>query len=293
MKKLWLSLAMWTVLAWVAAAQSSTQIGDSQNSSASAGPTAAQTQSSTSLSSSQQSAAQQGQNQLQAGSIIYAELSKSVDAKKAKPGDEVQAKASQAVLSQGKVVIPRGAKIIGHVTEAKAREKGQEQSSLGIAFDRAVLKDGTQIPMSRASIQALGSAQSSVAAFAGQEDNSDMTGPASGMPSRSGMGGRSSTGGGVLGGAGSTMGGAANTAGDIANSAGSAAGRTAGTVGATTQAGASTGAHLGAGSHGVVNIPGLSLSAPATNSTQGSVITSDKKNVKLDSGTEMVLRVNQ
>jgi alkylated DNA nucleotide flippase Atl1 len=89
------------------------------------------------------------------------------------------------------------------------------------------------------------------------------------------------------------MSGAANTAGDIANSAGSAAGRTAGTVGATTQVGASTSAHLGAGSHGVVNIPGLSMSASATNSTQGSVITSDKKNVKLDSGTEMVLRVNQ
>lgn len=291
MKKIWLSLAAGTLLAGVVAAQSSTQVGGSasQNSSVSAGATGAQAQSGASVTASQQSTAQQAENHLQAGSIIYAELSKSVDAKKAKPGDEVQAKASQAVLSQGKVVIPRGARIIGHVTEAKAREKGQEQSSLGIAFDHAVLKDGTQIPMSGASIQAIGSAQSSAAALAGQEDNSDMSGP--GMPPRGGMGGRSSTGGGVLGGAGSTVGGVANTAGDIANSAGSTVGRTAGTVGAP--AGASAGGHLGASSHGVLNMPGLSLSASASNSTQGSVVTSDKKNVKLDSGTAMVLRINQ
>jgi len=289
MRKIWFSLAAGVLLAGMAAAQSSAETGGSasQNNAVSAGTAGTPAQTSTSAGASQQTTTQPGGSQLQAGSMIYAELSKSVDAKKAKPGDEVQAKASQAVLSQGRVVIPRGSKIIGHITEAKAREQGQQQSSLGIAFDRAVLKDGTAVPMSGVSIQAIGNAQSG-AALATQDDNSDLSGPASGMPSRSGMGGRSSASGGVVGGAGSTLGGAANTAGDIASSAGNTVGRTAGTVTGTTQAGG----HLGASSHGVWNMPGLSLSASASNSTQGSVISSDKKNVKLDGGTEMVLRVN-
>ena len=32
---------------------------------------------------------------------------------------------------------------MGHVTEAKARAKGQSDSAVGLAFDHAVLKDGT------------------------------------------------------------------------------------------------------------------------------------------------------
>ncbi|HEY7615845.1 MAG TPA: hypothetical protein VH744_03505, partial [Terriglobales bacterium] len=125
----------------------------------------------------------------------------------------------------------------------------------------------------------------SAAALAAQDDNSAMTSPASGMPSGGGMPGR--------GGAGGIMGGATSTAGGVANTAGGAIDRTAGSVAGTTSAGGSVGGHLGASSRGVVNMPGLSLAASASNSTQGSVITSDKKNVKLDSGTEMVLKVNR
>src|SRR5207253_10332583 len=49
---------------------------------------------------------------------------------------------------------------------------------------------------------------------------------------------------------------------------------------------------LSGNSQGVVGISGLSLSAAAANNTQGSVITSQQRNVKLDSGTQMMLRVN-
>jgi hypothetical protein len=44
---------------------------------------------------------------------------------------------------------------------------------------------------------------------------------------------------------------------------------------------------------GVVGISNLTLSPPANNSTEGSVVTSEKNNVKLESGTMMLLRVNQ
>jgi hypothetical protein len=43
----------------------------------------------------------------------------------------------------------------------------------------------------------------------------------------------------------------------------------------------------------VVGISNLTLSPPANNSTEGSVVTSEKNNVKLESGTMMLLRVNQ
>ena len=74
--------------------------------------------------------------QMAPGTIIPAELAKSVDAKKAKPGDQVVAKTTQDMLANGRVVVPRGAKILGHVTQAKAREKGETESTLGIAFDK-------------------------------------------------------------------------------------------------------------------------------------------------------------
>jgi hypothetical protein len=43
---------------------------------------------------------------------------------------------------------------------------------------------------------------------------------------------------------------------------------------------------------GVIGISGLQLSS-AQGSAQGSMMTSDKNNVKLESGTMMLLRVNQ
>ena len=100
------------------------------------------------------------------GQTVPAQLTKPVDARKNKPGDEVVAKTTQDVKSNGQVVIPRGSKIVGHVTEAKARTKGQNESSLGLAFDRAILKNGTNVPVTFA-VQAIGS--SAMAAQAEEE----------------------------------------------------------------------------------------------------------------------------
>jgi hypothetical protein len=263
----------------------------SQDTSMSAGQSGAQADSKTAVGAQQQGKVAEGaapsaaSGQLASGSMIYAELSKSVDAKKAKQGDEVTAKTQQAVLSQGKVLMPKGSKLIGHVTTVKPHEKDKPQSELGIVFDHAVLKDGTQVPLGSVVIQAIAAPQAS-AAIAGGNDT--MGGASSGMPSSNNPGtgypsagsGRMGSGNnsGAVGQVGSTVGGVANTAG---NTAGTAAGTTTATAGAA--------AGLNGSSRGVVNMPGLSLSAG--NSTQGSVIASDNKNVKLDGGTEMVLKV--
>src|SRR6201998_1024611 len=85
------------------------------------------------------------------GSVIPVQLTKTVDAKKAKTGDEVVAKVTQDMKTQtGEVLVPKDTKVIGHVTEAQARTKDEKQSELAIAFDHAILKDGqdVRLPMS-------------------------------------------------------------------------------------------------------------------------------------------------
>src|SRR5439155_15817471 len=119
--------------------------------------------------------------------VIPAELAKSIDAKKSKPGDPVVAKTSQDLLSNGQVVIPRGTKITGHVTAAKPHEKSDPASSVGIAFDQIAIKNGPELPF-QADIQAMGRpVQSAAAEAAGNPMDSGA--PSSGSSNQS-MGGR-------------------------------------------------------------------------------------------------------
>jgi hypothetical protein len=86
------------------------------------------------------------QGGLDDGSILYAELSKTVDAKKAKAGDPVSAVLLADVLSHGKIVARRDAKLVGHVTEAQPHSKDTPESRLGIIFDKLIVKGGQEIP---------------------------------------------------------------------------------------------------------------------------------------------------
>lgn len=86
------------------------------------------------------------QGGLEDGSILYAELSKTVDAKKAKAGDPVTAVLLADVLSHGKIVVRRDSKLVGHVTEAQPHSKDTPESRLGIVFDKVILKGGQEIP---------------------------------------------------------------------------------------------------------------------------------------------------
>ena len=277
-----------------AGAQASTSA--SQNTQVSADKSGAQATSTTDANASQAATAsgKNGQvsaaNQLAAGSTVQAELTKPVDVRKNKPGDEVVAKTTQDVKSDGHVVIPKGSKIVGRVTQAQARAKGQEESQLGMAFDHAVLKDGTQMPVAF-TIQAIGRSESEAAAATAAETDSMMGGASAGgmtsagggagMQGRGGLGGVTSTAGGVVNNTGSVAGGAVNTAG----SAG--AGVTGGATGGVT-------GNLGATSQGVVGLPGMTLSsADSSMAGVGSVISSKESNVRLDSGTRMILGVRK
>ena len=246
---------------------------------------------------SSSASAQAGQNSasLSNGTALNAELSHPIAAKKNKPGDAVTARTTEAAKSEGKVVIPKGSKLVGHVTEAKARSKGEAESALGIVFDKAILKSGREIPLS-VTVQAVGAAQSAASSSLAGDDLS------SGGAIAGGAGGRAS-GGGALGGVRSTAGASAGAVTNTAANTGSVAGGTArsavnstGNVAGATR-GATTGAtgglnaagHLTSNSQGVFGLEGMSLNSAAANSTQGSLITSSSRNVHLDSGTQLLL----
>ena len=90
------------------------------------------------------------------GTLIIAELSGSLDSKKVKSGDPVNASAATDLKStDGRIILPKGTKITGHVTQASARNAGQPNSSLGVVFDKAILKTGQEIPLMNAGIQAV------------------------------------------------------------------------------------------------------------------------------------------
>jgi hypothetical protein len=279
------------LLPLTAAAQSQTgaQAGAqaSGQTSVEAGKTQAQTSASTSASSSASAQNGQANASLASGTAFNATLSKPVDSKKCKPGDTVTGQTTEAANSEGKTVIPKGSKLIGHVTQASARANGEAQSALGIVFDKAILKHGEEVPLNVA-IQALASAQSSASAAGADLDTFGNTGT-SGAGSGSG-GGRGALGG-VTSAAGGGVGAVTNTAANVggavnstAGAAGSVAGASKGAIGGLNAAG-----QLTSNSQGVFGLNGLNLNAAASNATEGSVITSAGKNVHLDSGTRMLL----
>src|SRR6202140_4840774 len=90
------------------------------------------------------------QRRIAPGSVILVQLTKTLDAKKAKTGDPIVATVTMDMTtSPGEVLVPKDTKVMGHITEAQARTKEQKKSQLGIVFDRVVLKDGeVSLPMS-------------------------------------------------------------------------------------------------------------------------------------------------
>ncbi len=196
------------------------------------------------------------------GTVLSVELSKSLDAKKSKADAKVEARTAIDLLVHGHIVVPRNTKIIGHVTEAKAHSKASPGSLLGIIFERMLLKGGREVPL-QATVQAI--ARPLQLNYLGNDNNppGDM---ASGMPGQRPA---------------------------------SAADSTAPTIPpkyptstipeppGLNVPNTSTTSPLAPTSRGVVGIKDLSLET----SGAVSVLTSTNGNVHLDSGTQLMLRV--
>ncbi len=293
MKQILSLLAIGILGAWTAAAQTSAsgQAGASAQSqnAAQANKSGAQASGSGSESTSANANAGNNSASISSGTNIDATLASSLDAKRSKAGDQVEARAAQDVKQDGKVVLKKGTRIVGHVTQAQARASGQAQSQIGILFDHAVLKNGQEVPFN-ASIQALAAAQSATEASAGA-DNITATGGGMGAAQGSarGSGGLA---GGVASTAGATAGAATGTVMNTSSSLPSTAGGTLNTATRSTGAvgGLTSTGRLASNSSGVFGLEGLSIDSGASSATQGSMIVSATKNVHLDSGTQLLLR---
>lgn len=209
------------------------------------------------------------------GSIIPVRLTKTIDAKKVKSGDPVVASLTQDLKSNdGRLIFAKDTKLTGHVTEARPRSKEHPESEVGIAFDHAVMKTGgeMQIPLSIQAIIAFPSSNPSNAdsGGSGQAPNMSGGGASAGTPGRpSGMGGNST---------------APPSTANMPTSEGPSA---------DAQTASGRHAPITANTQGVVGISNLRLVTAAPDATQGSLVSSEKNNVKLESGTMMLLRVNQ
>jgi len=190
------------------------------------------------------------------------QLTKTIDAKKTKTGDQVVAKVMHDMRSSGgQVVIPKDTKVIGRVTEAQPRNKEQRESRLALAFGRTITKDGqeTEISMSIQAVVGLENKYVGGGDHSGEAPTpeprtmqSPMSRPVHAPPT-----------------------GPPPSADD----------------GEGVQTPVAALPPINEQTHGVLGISNLSLQQ--ANGDQGAVMTSERNNVKLESGTMLLLKVNR
>jgi len=227
-------------------------------------------------------------------SEMSATLSKPVDARKAKPGDPVTATNDRDAKTADGTSIKQGSKLLGHVTKAQPLDKsasGKADASAGsmlaLVFDKAVLKDGREVPLN-ATIQAISAAESDASL------GSEMGGAGTSAVGSS-LGSPRASGGGLIGGVGGSMAGGLGAAGGMAGGvshgvSGAVGGMANGTVhSAGAVGGLTSSGTLTSGSKGVFGVKGLDIVSSSAGSAEGSAITSSTRNVRLDGGTKMLL----
>jgi hypothetical protein len=188
---------------------------------------------------------------------LFANLETSLDSKKAKAEEQIVARSTEALKIQSKVIFPNGTKIVGRVMQASARGKGDADSLLMIQFEKAVLKGGEEVPV-RMVIKAM--APPRQAAREESPGLDSMAGTHTGtMTSPMGNGRQGST-----------------------------VDRNAGSAGDSNE-GSGDGGQLTPESHGVYGMSGVRLSADISKPTPVSIVSSNGKNVRLESGTRLVL----
>jgi len=241
----------------------------------------------TATASNTTSASKQGrQMNLQSGTQLAAQLENTLDARHAKAGDRVVMKTTQAVKQNGEVVVPKGSRLIGHITGVQQRTRSDNESVIGIAFDR-LQKGSMDMPIA-ATIVSITQAHARTQSSASDDlfGSQTMTNSSSRSSTSASSGQRG--GGGLLGGVGNSVGGTLNpttsTAGNVAGSATTAVGST---VGATTNATANNNGNLGG------TLRGLQITQSGNASAAGgSTLSLTGSNLRLESGTTFNLSVS-
>jgi hypothetical protein len=242
------------------------------------------------------------------GTKVTAALASNVDARTAKPGDQVVARVTKNVKEHGRTVIKKGDELVGRVSQVQAAGAANAGSSLNVTFDRLV--QGGSTTQLNAVINSIVSTPSEQRAEQRQMAQSEAPLPAGGpVMARGGGMARGSSGGGMLGGVGSTVNSTANAAGSATGSVTN--GAVGSTVNSATNAAASATGNV-AGAGGVLNANGRGGLSNATSAlvatprhaihldTQSagnaqagssSVLSTRKGDLALEQGTEVQFRV--
>lgn len=230
---------------------------------------------------------------------VSGELQNKLDSRTARVGDPVVLKTTQKMKTADGTVLPRGTRLIGHVTEVQAHNSSHARSELGIDFDRAEMKHGQSIPIHSTirSIEPRANAFADDSMAADDSLASPVGGGVAGGGMRGGGGGRL-LGGAPAGGALNAVGGATAQTGarldDVADgtvhTTGGIAGHAAGDLGDMGTAVRGTGDAGGGLVAHATGVPGVMLRSGMSESDSG-VLSMAKKNVHLDSGTQMDLGI--
>ena len=224
--------------------------------------------------------------------LVTGELQDKLDSKSAKQGDTVVLKTKEDVKTPDGTSIPKGSKLVGHVTNVQTRGDGKENSQITLQFDRADVKDGQSLPIE--------SVLESVAPSAGDsttESNSGM-GPMPNAPATASPGMASTPSTGSMNGATSSPG-VANSNRSAANDQpGLAAGPTAQTPAQNAANGMPAPGSIVARNGNVAirttSIPGVlvanNISGQPFSNASGMLLGA-RRDIKLDGGTQMVLGV--
>ena len=93
-----------------------------------------------------------------AAASVSAELTKRIDTKKAKVGDEVDVKTTSAAKFADGTELPKGTKLVGKVTDVHP-QSNDKTSHVAFDLERAVMKDGHDVPVHAAVTSMMVSAQ--------------------------------------------------------------------------------------------------------------------------------------
>ena len=220
---------------------------------------------------------------LDSGTHLAGQLQNTIDVRRAKVGDQVVLKTTQAIKAGGRTVVGKGSRLVGHVTEVAQKSKGNSESRVGILFDR--LEQGSlQTPIA-ATITSITSGNAS--AHASNEDlfASDTMAGSSARSTTSARSSSSGNNGGLLGGVGGVVNSTTSTVGSVVGSSTAAVGST---VDSTTSAVGNTTTGVGR------SLGGIQVSQSSSTSVDGSSLLSlQGGNLRLEKGTNFNLVVTQ
>jgi hypothetical protein len=225
---------------------------------------------------------------LDSGAQLSAELLSTIEAGKAKPGDEFKMRTLKPLLVGGKEVIAKGSALTGHVVES-AKAQGKEGASrLQLRFDQLRNKNLT-MPFS-ATIEQI--TQVSVNTQSQIDDLGASSGASGGVGANAGgaAGSRTSASGGSGGG---LLGGVTGT---VNNTVGGVVGATTGAVGGVVDAtGQVTGQVIATANGATANAKGL-IAITSTSSAEAggnSTLSLTGKNLKVEKGAVFLLRTDK